>query len=164
MKFKYCPLCGRKLELKDSWDEGAVPFCEHDDTLFFDLPKPCAVIAVIKEKEILLLKQSYIYKNSKVLVSGYVGVDETVEQTVAREVMEETGIQIENIEYLGSDFVYGKELLMLTFMAKYKSGDINKSSEVEALEWIPLEKALAQMEEDAIGKKVVKKILEKYNY
>jgi NAD+ diphosphatase len=41
------------------------------------------------------MKQSYIFKNSKVLVSGYVTIGETVEQTVVREVKEETGITVD---------------------------------------------------------------------
>ena len=65
--FKFCPLCGEKLELKDSYDEGKVPYCKKHDTLYFDLPKPCIVVAVLKGDKILLLKQSYIFKNSKVL-------------------------------------------------------------------------------------------------
>ena len=48
MKFKYCPLCGEKLELKNSWDEGMIPYCSKHDMMFFDLPKPCIVVAVIK--------------------------------------------------------------------------------------------------------------------
>lgn len=111
MKFKYCPLCGEKLELKNSWDEGMIPYCSKHDMMFFDLPKPCIVVAVIKGDEIILLKQSYIYENSKVLISGYVGVDECAEETVYREVKEETGITVKDIKYLGSDFVKGKNYL-----------------------------------------------------
>ncbi|MNO74383.1 NADH pyrophosphatase [compost metagenome] len=164
MKFKFCPLCGKKLEIRDSWDEGGVPYCSSDDMMFFDTPKPCAVIAVVKDDEILLLKQSYIFKNSKVLVSGYVGTNETVEDTVYREVKEETGIEIEDIKYLGSDFVKDKDLLMLTYMAKYKSGEINKSSEVEWIDWSKIEDALCEMSEDEVGKKVVKKVLKEIGY
>ena len=74
------------------------------------------MVAVIKEDEILLLKQSYIYENSKVLLTGYVGNNETAEEAVYREVKEEAGIDIKNIEYLGSDYVKDKEILMITFM------------------------------------------------
>ena len=79
MKYKFCPKCGRELEMFNCWDEGYVPYCPIDDTLYFDTPKPCIVVGVVKEKEILLLKQSYIYKNSKVLISGYVGQNEYAE-------------------------------------------------------------------------------------
>ena len=160
MKFKFCPLCGKELIIRDSWDEGGVPYCKYDDKMFFETPKPCIVVAVIRGKQILLLKQSYIFKNSKVLVSGYVGINETIEETVYREVKEETGIEIEDVKYLGSDYVKGKELLMITFMAKYLDGKIKKSSEVEWAEWGYIDNALGEMTEDEIGKKIVKKVIQ----
>lgn len=154
-------MCGRELVDKYSWDEGGVPYCENDDIMYFDTPKPCIVVAVLKGNEILLLKQSYIFKNSKVLVSGYVTVGETLEETVFREVKEETGITIGDIEYLGSQCIKSKELLMITFMAKYIEGDIQKSSEVEWVEWGSLQNAICEMTEDEVGKNIVKRVLEK---
>jgi NAD+ diphosphatase len=164
MKFKYCPRCGVKLEEKYSWDEGGVPYCPVDDVMYFDTPKPCIIVAVIKDDKILLLKQSYIFKNSKVLVSGYVTNGESVEETVYREVKEETGITVGNIKYLGSEYFQSKEIIMLTFMAKYVDGEIYKSSEVEWVDWQSIEDALYQMKEDEIGKRVVKKVLEELGY
>ena len=163
MKFKYCPLCGRELIEKYSWDEGTVPYCPVDNIMYFDTPKPCVVVAVMKGKEILLLKQSYIFKNSKVLVSGYVTNGESVEDTVYREVKEETGITVGEIKYLGSEYLASKEIIMLTFMAKYVEGEINKSSEVEWVEWGNIDDALCEMSEDEIGKRVVRKLLKEMN-
>lgn len=163
MKYKFCPICGKNLEVKYSWDEGGVPYCSHDDIMFFDTPKPCIMVAIIKEDEILLLKQSYIYENSKVLLSGYVGHNETAEEAVYREVKEEAGIEIKNIRYLGSDFVIDKEILMITFMADFSSGEINKSEEVEGIGWTKLSNALDEMKEDIIGTKVVRKVLDLKN-
>lgn len=163
MKYKFCPICGRELEEKFSWDEGGVPYCSHDDMMFFDTPKPCIMVAIIKEDEILLLKQSYIYENSKVLLSGYVGNNETAEDAVYREVNEEAGIEISNIRYLGSDYVVDKEILMITFVADFISGEVKKSAEVEGIGWTKLSNALEEMKEDVIGTKVVKKVLELRN-
>jgi NAD+ diphosphatase len=159
LKFKYCPHCGKKLTQKDSWDEGTVPYCHLDDIMFFDTPKPCIVVAVMKGKEILLLKQSYTFKNSKVLVSGYVTNGESVEETVYREVKEETGISVGTIKYLGSEYLASKEIIMLTFSAMYVDGYIIKSSEVESVEWKHIDDALCEMSEDEIGKRVVRKLL-----
>lgn len=163
MKFKYCPKCGRVLEEKYSWDEGGVPYCPVDDVMYFDTPKPCIIVAVVKEDKILLLKQSYIFKNSKVLISGYVTNGETVEETVFREVKEETGITTKDIKYLGSEYLPSREILMLTFMAKYVEGEIYKSSEVEGAEWSKLDSAICEMSEDEIGKRIVIKVLKELN-
>lgn len=161
MKYNYCPICGGKLEEKYSWDEGGVPYCAKDDSLFFDVPKPCIMVAVIKGDEILLLQQSYIYKNSRVLISGYVGVNEIAEDTVYREVLEETGIEVQDIKFLGTDYIDNKEILMITYMAEYKAGSLVKSDEVEMVSWEKLSSALDLMEEDLVGKRVVKRVLEK---
>lgn len=164
MKFKFCPICGEKLVEKYSWDEGGVPYCEHDDMMFFDTPKPCVIVAVIKDNDILLLKQDYIFKNSKVLVSGYVTTGECVEETVRREVLEETGITIGDIKYLGSEYLDEREILMLTFMAKYEDGEIKKSDEVDWVNWSNIENALCEMREDEIGKRIVRKVLKEIGY
>ncbi|ABK62654.1 MULTISPECIES: NAD(+) diphosphatase [Clostridium] len=164
MIYKFCPICGNKLELRDSWDEGYVPYCPVDDKMFFELPKPCIVVAVLKEDKVLLMKQSYIYKDSKVLISGYVDIGEEVEDTVIREVKEETGITVNNVRYLGSDFVEPTELLMLTFRADYLDGEILKSDEVEWVNWVHIKDALPQMTEDKIGKRVIRKILDEDGY
>ncbi|APC38652.1 NAD(+) diphosphatase [Clostridium estertheticum] len=164
MRFIYCPICGTKLIEKDSWDEGAVPYCPVDDNMYFDTPKPCVVVAVMKGKEILLLKQNYTFKNSKVLVSGYVTNGESVEETVYREVKEETGITVGKIKYLGSDYLASKEIIMLTFMAKFVEGNIKKSPEVDWADWVNIDDAICEMSEDEIGKRVVRKLLKEINY
>lgn len=159
MKYKYCPICGKKLEEKYSWDEGGVPYCSTDDIMFFDTPKPCIIAAVIRENKILLLKQNYTFKNSKVLVSGYVANNETVEDTVLREIKEETGIIAKEPKYLGSHYLASKEIIMLTFMVKYVSGEIVKSSEVDGASWENIDDALSNMKEDKIGSEVVRKVI-----
>lgn len=164
MKFKFCPKCGAKLIEKYSWDEGGVPYCPVDDMMYFDTPKPCVIVAVIKNDKILLLRQSYIFKDSKVLVSGYVCNGESVEETVYREVKEETGVTVDDIKYLGSEYLSSKEIIMLTFMARYIDGEIKKSSEVEWVDWSYLENALCEMNEDEIGKRVVRKVLKELDY
>ena len=68
-------------------------------------------------------------------------------------------LNVNGIKYLGSDYVEGKEILMLTYMAFYESGEIVKSDEVEDMGWVKLDEALSVMQEDIVGKKVVEKIL-----
>lgn len=159
MKYEFCPICGKKLEKVITGDEGIVPFCPQDNHFYFDTPNPCIMVAVIKDDEVLLLKQSYIYKDSKVLISGYIGIDEKAEDTVYREVLEEASIEIENIKFLGTDFIEDKEILMLTYSATYKTGIIKTSNEVEEAVWVKISEAFNQMAENEIGKRVLKKAI-----
>lgn len=160
MKFKYCPICGGRLQEKYSYDEGGVPYCPVDDVMYFDTPIPCIIVAVIRDNMLLMLKQSYTFKNSNVLVSGYVNTGEIVEETVLREVKEETGIIAGQPKYLGSYYLDSKEIIMLTFMAYYESGEVIESEEVDWAGWICIDDALNEMVEDKIGKSVVKKVIE----
>jgi NAD+ diphosphatase len=97
-------------------------------------------------------------------VSGYVTNGENVEDTVLREVKEETGIVVKEPQYLGSYYLKSREIIMLTFMVKYESGNIIKSDEVEWVDWSNLEDALCEMCEDEIGKSVVRKVLQNIGY
>ena len=49
---------------------------------------------------------------------------ETLEQAVAREVMEESGIKVKNLRYVTSQPWPFPQSLMTAFMAEYDSGDI----------------------------------------
>lgn len=164
MYYKYCPVCGKKLEKKYSFDEGDVPYCKYDDIMFFDTPKPCIIVAVIRENDILLLEQEYTFKDSKVLISGYVKNGEAVEKTVIREVKEEVGIDVRKPEYLGSYYLDSKEIIMLTFMAEYSNGEIIKSDEVDGACWVNMKDVLHEMNEDKIGKAVVKEVFKRIGY
>jgi NAD+ diphosphatase len=58
------------------------------------------------------------------VLAGFCEVGENVEQTVAREVLEEVGIQIKNIRYFGSQYWPFPNSLMLAFTAEYAGGEI----------------------------------------
>ena len=56
--------------------------------------------------------------------SGFVEAGETLEQAVAREVLEESGVQIKNIRYFGSQAWPFPSNLMLGFTAEWASGEL----------------------------------------
>jgi NAD+ diphosphatase len=57
-------------------------------------------------------------------LAGFVEVGETLEDTVAREVREEVGVEVERIRYFGSQPWPFPHSLMVGFSAEWKSGEI----------------------------------------
>jgi NAD+ diphosphatase len=130
MKYKYCPQCGSILDLKELGDEGLVPFCPSCKDPYFDSYKNCIITVVINEySEIALLRQDYVSKTNWVLVAGYIKQGETFEESVIREVEEETGQKVQELEYISSYYYEKKELLMAGFQCNVLKRDFNSSRE-----------------------------------
>ena len=58
------------------------------------------------------------------LVAGFVETGETLEECVAREVREETTLEIEDIRYFGSQSWPFPHQLMLGFTARWREGEV----------------------------------------
>lgn len=96
-----------------------------------------AVIALIhKGDKVLLVRGKNFRSNFFGLVAGFVETGETLEEAIAREALEETGIKIRNIQDFGSlpwPYPCG---LMVGFNADYESGTIHlQESELTKAGW-----------------------------
>lgn len=128
--FLFCPSCRGKLIDDENESARKCPDC---GTKFFPRIEPATITLVSRGDEILLVKnKNSTYKNFA-CVSGFVEQGETLEQCVAREVKEETNIEVKNIKYCGSQPWPFPDQLMAAFTADYKSGEI-KIQESEILE------------------------------
>lgn len=63
------------------------------------------------------------------LVAGFLETGETLEECVAREVKEETGLEVKNITYFGNQPWPYPSGLMVGFIADYAGGEINLQDE-----------------------------------
>jgi NAD+ diphosphatase len=123
-----------------------------------------AVIVLIhKGDEVLLVRAKNFRTDFYGLVAGFVETGETLEEAVAREAFEETGVKITNIRYFGSQPWPYPCGLMVGFNADYVSGDIHlQASEIAKGGWfkrdnlptIPEKLSIARMLLDAwLGEK-----------
>lgn len=94
---KYCGCCGKLTGRSES--ERAVT-CECGNTVYPRI-MPAVIVGVTNGDQLLMTK----YKRGisyYALVAGFTEIGETLEECVAREVMEETGIKVKNIRYYKS--------------------------------------------------------------
>ena len=102
---------------------------------------------IIREGEVLLEKRKNEPGKGKWSVpGGLVELGESVEQTVTREVKEETGLEVEKPEHIDVvDNIIRDEsgrvkyhFVIIDYFMKLKGGTMKAMSDAEELKWVPL--------------------------
>lgn len=149
MDLNFCTQCGKPLTYKLIGDEGEQKYCDHCNKFYFDNPASCVLVTIINDNnQVLLLKQNYISTKNYTLCSGYLKKGDTLEETVAREVFEETGQRVISCEYVQSYYFAPKNLIMTGFIAYVKAREFGDSNEVDGLVWVDLDKAVTMVERE----------------
>ncbi len=119
---RYCGYCGTSM--RHSPREWAC-LCDHCQERYYPQIAPCIIVAIRRDDHILLAQHRRHQQNPVLTVlAGFVEVGETLEEAVAREVMEESHIRIKNIRYVASQPWPFPHSLMMGFLADYDSGEI----------------------------------------
>lgn len=122
---KYCGQCGKEMHVID-WEIAMK--CYHCQHRCYPRVSPCIIVGIRKGKKILLaLHQRHKKNNAPVytVLAGFTEPGETLENCVRREVYEESGIKVKNIQYVTSQPWPFPHSLMMGYIAEYESGDIN---------------------------------------
>ncbi|MDU1356698.1 MAG: NAD(+) diphosphatase, partial [Citrobacter freundii] len=118
---KFCGYCGHPM--RPSKTEWAM-LCSHCRERYYPQIAPCIIVAIRRDDSILLAQHVRHRNGVHTVLAGFVEVGETLEQAVAREVMEESGIKVKNLRYVTSQPWPFPQSLMTAFMAEYDSGEI----------------------------------------
>lgn len=113
--------------------------------------RPEAVVGPIiynDQGEILLIKNPK-FKDFWTVPGGHIELNETAEEALKREIREETGLELKDIEAISfseginPEFFYkDKHFIYLNYLAAVASGELRKSREMTEYLWIAPEKAL----------------------
>ena len=97
---KYCGKCGHPMDFDKK--ERAMR-CPHCSNIVYPKISPAIIVGVTNDKgQILVTKYARGHYQSYALVAGYYEIGETIEETVKREVKEETGLDVTDIQYYKS--------------------------------------------------------------
>jgi NAD+ diphosphatase len=130
---RYCSRCGGKTaRMQGSWGKRCASCaCEH-----FPHIHPCAIVLVKRGNELLLTRKAEWTPGRYSLVAGFLDFGESLEECAIREVREETGIEIRNVRYVGSQNWPFPAQLMAGFVAEYAAGEISVDPhELEDAQW-----------------------------
>lgn len=130
---RFCGVCGKpmKPDNKELAMRCTDPSC---NCVTYPTVCPAIIVGIVNGDKILLTKSSVYKQPVYALVSGYMSVGETMEQTVAREAFEETGLHIKNIRYYGNQPWGFSGAQMIGFWAELDGDDKVKLQEEELKE------------------------------
>jgi NAD+ diphosphatase len=118
---QFCGQCGTPTA--DKTDERA-KVCLQCGLLHYPHMSPAIIVAVRRREQILLARASRFPEGLYSVIAGFVEPGESLEECLRREVREETGIEVDNIRYFGSQAWPFPNSLMVGFTANYAAGEI----------------------------------------
>lgn len=139
---QFCGRCGSKMI--HSPKERAMT-CEACHYTAYPRIMPAVIVGVTNGDKLLLTKYKTGFAHNA-LVAGFTEIGETVEETVAREVMEEAGLTVKNIRYYKSQPWGSANDILLGFYCDVDGDDTitMDDEELKYAEWVKREDIILQ--------------------
>ena len=142
----FCSKCGHETLIRRG---GQVRYCQSCDTEHFPRTDP-VIIMVVSDNDYCLLGQSrgrLSRMNMYSALAGFMDQGESIEEAVAREVMEEAGIKVKNIRYHSSQPWPFPSSLMIGCLADAATTEISMDNEeMTSVKWFHREETLLALE------------------
>jgi len=138
-KHPRCALCGEKTVVVLA---GAVRRCPADQSEHYPRTDGAIIVLVKDDKDRILLGRQKVWpKNRFSTFAGFVEPGESFENCVTREVMEEAGVKLREINYLGSQPWPFPASLMIAFEAITHTPELARADgeEIEEIRWFTRE-------------------------
>lgn len=131
-RHRHCGVCGGEVAISRAGWQGTCTKCgaEH-----YPRTDPAVIVAVSDGARLLLGRQAAWPARRYSVIAGFVEPGETLEQTVAREVLEETGVRVRRCRYLASQPWPFPGALMLGFAADAEADEPHVGDELEDARW-----------------------------
>lgn len=155
---RYCGRCGKKMI--HSKTERAMK-CEDCGNRSYPRIMP-AVIVGVKNGDTILLTKYRTGFSQFALVAGFTEIGETAEETVAREVMEETGVKVKNIRYYKSQPWGSANDLLLGFYCEVDGDPTIRmdDNELKFAEWVKRENIILQTDDYSLTNEMMRQFKE----
>lgn len=132
---RFCGSCGNSLEHDKKERMMRCPKCNE---LHYPKISPAVIVAVRNGDKLLMTKYAGRDYKKYALVAGFAEIGETIEETVKREVMEEAGLKVKNIQYYKSQPWSFTDTLLFGFYCEVDGDDsiTMDEEELSVAEWL----------------------------
>ncbi len=129
---RFCGGCGSALEVRRGGHMLLCPGCalEH-----YPRTDPAIIVAVSDGERLLLGRQASWPEGRWSVLAGFLEPGESLEQAVAREVLEEAGVRVRSVVYAASQPWPFPSALMVGFRAEADPQPARAGDELEAAQW-----------------------------
>lgn len=131
-RHRFCGACGGAIEFRHGGWQGHCGQCGLDH---YPRTDPAVIVAITDGERLLLGRQASWPARRYSTLAGFVEPGETLEQTVVREVMEESGVRVRSSRYLASQPWPFPSSLMLGFIAEAEPDPPQTNEELEDARW-----------------------------
>lgn len=129
---RFCGICGGTMKFHTDISKR----CEHCGKEVWPQLATAIIVRITRDDEILMARARNFRGDFYGLIAGFVETGETLEEAVVREVHEETGLEIKEIRYFGSQPWPYPSGLMVGFTAHYAGGQIHvQREELKNVAW-----------------------------
>jgi NAD+ diphosphatase len=137
---RFCSRCGSRTVPEEA---GHVMACTNPECAKKHFPRtdPATIMLVHSGDQCLLGRQAAWPKGIYSTLAGFAEAGEKLEEAVFREVKEESGIEVRDIRYFGSQPWPFPQSLMLGFYAEAKTKTVTVGAELEDVRWFDLPEA-----------------------
>ncbi len=138
----FCGKCAERLGLSDKERALVCPKCGN---VIYPRINPAVIVGVTKGDSLLITRYRTGFAHNA-LVAGFAEIGETLEETVAREVMEETGVKVKNIRYYKSQpWGLAQDILVGFYCDADGDAEIHMDEgELKYAEWVKREDIVLQ--------------------
>lgn len=141
-RHRHCSVCGGALDfLRGGW----LGRCRACAAEHYPRTDPAVIVAISDGERLLLGRQATWPPRRYSTLAGFVEPGESLEQTVVREVLEESGVRVRSSRYLASQPWPFPGSLMLGFVAEAEPDEPRASDELEDVRWFTREEVGAAM-------------------
>jgi NAD+ diphosphatase len=134
---RFCGACGTPTEHQAGERARRCPACGHTA---YPRISPAMMALVWRPGEVLLARAPHFVNRMYSALAGFVEAGESIEQCIRREVLEEVGVQVDELRYYGSQSWPFPNSLMIAFTARWTGGDIvPQAGEIEHAAWFPID-------------------------